>query len=73
MNVEHRLPGFAVAVEDGPVATLVVSVLPRQFRCEPHHRAHQRIVHACEVIERRDMPAGDDQRVQGRLRIDVAE
>ena len=71
VDVEHRLAGFAVAVEDRPVATLRVAVFPGQHGGRSEHRAHQRVIGRRQVIDGGNVPPRHDEQVQRRLRIDV--
>ena len=61
MNVEYRLAGIGVAVEDSAVAPLRVAVL-LAIAAPPDHLADQRVVGVARVVERGDVAARDDQR-----------
>ena len=73
MNVEHRLPAFAVAVHDQTIPGRIYATLNGQ----PFRAANQRteqtrllfwyIVHSCDVL------LGNNENVRRRLRADVVE
>jgi hypothetical protein len=73
VDVKHCLPGTRVAVEDGPVAALRVTVFFRDRCGETRHLSDERIVFGGQIVERRDMPSRNYQYVHRRLRVDVAE
>jgi hypothetical protein len=73
MNVEHRLPCFAIAVEDRAITALGVAILLRERRRTPHHRSDQRIIDDAKVVQCLDVLSWNDQDVQWRLRVDVLE
>jgi hypothetical protein len=71
--VEDGLAGVGVAVEDGPVATRIVAMVPGNRRRSPHHLTHQRVVFLRQVVQRGDVPPGYDEDVCRRLRVDIFE
>ncbi|HEY1308954.1 MAG TPA: hypothetical protein VGF24_35675 [Vicinamibacterales bacterium] len=73
MDVKNRLSRSAVGVEHCPVPTLVVAVLPGERRGGAVHGTDERVVTRGEIIERGDVFARDDQRVQRGLRVDVGD
>src|SRR4249920_2839343 len=73
MDVEDRLSGVGVGVEDGAEAPLSKSFFARDFSGPSHHLADDRIVLDLEVQERGDVALGHDEDVRGGLRVDVVE
>ena len=73
VDVEHCLPGAAVAIEHRPVAVLRVPLILGDLCGARNQSAHHRRVPFLDVVQRRDVPAGDDEHMERRLRIDVLE
>ena len=73
MDVEHRLAGLPVAVEDRAVAALVIPVLARQQRGPADQRSDESILGGGEVVGRLDVLSRNEERVQGRLLVDVLD
>ena len=73
VDVEHRLAGVGVAVEDRPVAPIGVAGSLRERRAPSHHLADQAVVLGSELVEAGDVASRDDQHVRRRLRVDVLE
>jgi hypothetical protein len=71
VNVENGLTGVAVGIEHGPVALVRIPVLFCDSGCGSVHRSDQCIVVGIEIVEGADVPAGNDQRMEWRLGIDV--
>lgn len=71
MNVENSLAGVAIAVEHGPIP----AILKPSFACDEsslsNHLADQRIVCRRDVVDGRDVPSRDDERMKWSLGIDV--
>ena len=66
-------PASRVGVEDGPEAAIRVAPLACERGSAADHLADERIVLWGERVEAVDVLPGHDQRVQRRLRVDVAE
>lgn len=71
MDVEDRLAGLAIAVEDGSIATLINASFAREARRASDHLSHQRILGGREFVERRNMLARKDEHVEGSLGVDI--
>ena len=73
VDVKHALAGFAVRIEHGPIAAVVITVLLGKRRREPDHRANQWIVILRQIVERSDVLSRDNEQVKGCLGVDVLE
>ena len=73
MDVEDRLAGVAICVEHGAKAARVQAPLLRNGCRSPHHLAHNSVVSRLKVVQRVDVPLGDDEHVRRCLRVDVVE
>src|SRR5690606_16720138 len=73
VDVEDRLPCVLTAVHYHPVAALGKAHFFRQLGGHPVQVAHQLAVVFCNVIDGCDGLLRDDQQVNRRLRVDVAE
>jgi hypothetical protein len=73
VDVENRLAGVRVAIEDRAISTVRVPVRFRNRGGHSHHPAYKRVVARAEVVEAGDMPAWHHEHVRGRLRRDVLE
>jgi hypothetical protein len=73
VNVKDGLSGKPVAVEDGPVAALRMSVLRGNERGPSHQLTYDPVVGLIEIVQRRDVAPRDDEDMQRRLWIDVAD
>ena len=71
MEVKHRLACFGVHVKDGAVAFLRDPHLFGDPACHLKDVRNERRVVCRHVIQRRDVFAGYDQNVDGRLGVDV--
>src|SRR4051812_23105656 len=73
MDVEDRLPCLCVGVEDRPEPAVGVALIARHRGGAAEHLTDQRLVAGLKIVQRRNVPLRDDQRVQRRLRVDVVE
>ena len=73
MNVEHRLSGFAVGVEDGPKAAGRDATLLRDRCRSPHQFSRELVIVGRQVVQRRDVALRHDENVRRSLRVDVVE
>jgi hypothetical protein len=70
--MEHSLPGVRVCVEHRAEPSVPVPLLARDGRGPADHLANERVVFRGQRVQALDVLAGDDERVQRRLRIDVS-
>ena len=73
MYVEDGLAGFAVRVEQSAKPALVITPVFGQCRRSSDHFTNQSIPIGAEIVQRRDVGLGDNQKVQWRLRVDVLD
>ena len=73
VDVEHRLPGVRVAVENRPVAPIGVTGSFRERRTPSHDLPDKAVIIGSELVEAGDMASRDDQHVRRCLRVDVLE
>ncbi len=71
MHVKNSLTGGRVAVHDDPVAVLFKSFRFRQFLGDKIKIADLLSIRRCQVVDRRDVFAGNDQDMRWCLWIDV--
>ena len=73
MDVEDRLAGLAVTVQQHAVAARIDAVFCGDLTGHQHHPAHEPRIIRLQIIGGGDVPLRDHQDMSGGLRIDVAE
>ncbi len=73
VDVEYRLTGFPVCIEDRPEAADREPLVFGERSGAPNHLTHELIIAWRQVVQRCDMPLRYDQKVYRGLRIDVIE
>jgi hypothetical protein len=73
MDMKHRLPGPFHAVHHSAVTALVDALLARDHLCGEQKATDIVDLGFTYIVDRGDMPTRDDQNVNGRLGIGVAE
>src|SRR3990172_3088974 len=73
MQVKDTLAGVGAGVDDDAKAAVGDSLLPRQARGDFEDMTDHGAVIGCEIENAGNMPARDDENMDGRLRIDVLE
>src|SRR3569832_2043185 len=73
MQMEHRLPGVAVAVHHGAIAALGDAELLRHLLRREIHLPDQHVVIGFEVVDARDVLLRYHEHVYGCLRLNVAK
>ena len=71
MEVPHRLAAVVVAVDDEAEAALGKALLPGNSAGDKGHVTHEGSVFLGEIVDGGNVPAGDDQVVEGCLGGDV--
>jgi hypothetical protein len=73
MKMEHRLAGISSGIGHNTVARLRQTLLFRDVGADNQQLSQKVPVLFATVLHRRDMLFRDDQRVHGRLWIDIVE
>jgi hypothetical protein len=73
MHVENRLPAVALAVGHDSVARLIEAVPASQGSCENVGRTDELAVLCPQVEDGLDVPAWEDEQVDGRGGVDVLD
>jgi len=73
VNVKHGLPDARARIDDGSETALAQSLLVGDARRDVQQMSERAFVRLPCVVERLDVIARDDEGVDGRLRIHVAE
>ena len=73
VEVKDDLPAFAVAVQYQAESPLGDALLPGDVVCHQEEVSEESIITLACIKERREMPAGNNQDVDRRLRVDVLE
>ena len=73
VDVKHRLTRVAVGVEYRPEPAGGEPTLLGDGRRAAHQLADDLIVFGADLVQRGDVPLGNDEHVRRRLRIDVVE
>src|SRR4029453_1712682 len=63
VDVEDRLSGVAVGVEDSRIAALLAAGVPGDLRRRAHHFSDERVVAWSEIVEALDVSSRDDEDV----------
>lgn len=71
MYVKDRLTPICIAVKHSPIASLPVFLIIRDDRRATDHAANDAVIVSGEVVERSDVPLGDDKDMHRRLWINV--
>ena len=72
MQMVHRLPAIVTGVHNDPVTTVQLLFAGNLRRCG-HHMTDQRSIFSERLRRGADVLLGDNQKVRGRLGIDVGE
>ena len=71
--MEDRLPGMRAGVDDQPVTAFRDPFLLCELFRHQHHVSHQRLILRCQLVDRVDVPVGNDQDVRGGNGMSIAE
>jgi len=73
MRVEHRLPGAGPGIEHQTITIVVDTLRDRDTMCLAHHLGEQPILILGQCCGIRIVFLRDNQHMDGRLRVDIAE